>query len=246
MTKLPEWLLKELPEVNEPASIFFKDGQYFAVHPNGEEASFETVDEAYDYIHEKWGLEVVFSETLPEYEGIVSDMMIWGKQSSDGGTRALFSRPDHKKLKSLERDYENFLKLDAEYKNNPQDFRTVYKFVDTHPAFWNRPNKEDPWHWMTYGHCSQHRGQLALETFFNDDGTHYWRIETGQHVEPEYNERYHDYRLDSRGSTVEEAYIHLAHNIFKFFNNDGSKKEDVPHEKPEWVLDIENYFEAKK
>lgn len=238
MPKLPEWLLNELPEPQEPATIEFKNDKYVAISPAQEEIDFKTVDEAYDHAQKEWKLEVVFDTSLPEHTGEFNNSMIWGKKTKNG-VRGLFSSSDEGNFKDLEEDYEEFLKLAEEYNNNPNDFKTVYRFVDTHPAFWNRPNINLPWYWMTEGHCALHNGKLTIEPLFKEDGSYAWVIETGAHVEPEYTDRYHDYKLDSYGSTVEEAYIKLAENIAKFYNVDGTAKKDVPHVKPQWILDVE-------
>lgn len=239
MTKLPEWLLKELPEIKEPAILKYESGQYIALSPENEEAHFNTVDEAYDYATREWNLEVVFDRSLPEHDqSEFNDIMIWGERTKNG-VRGLSSRPDGEKMKKLIEDYENFLKLAEDYKKEPDNFKIVYQFVDSHPAFWNRPNAEIPWSWMTYGHCALHNGKLTAEPLFEEGGTYLWAIETGSHIEPEYTDRYHDYKLDSHGKTIEEAYINLAKNIVKFYNFDGTQKENVPHIKPQWILDVE-------
>lgn len=242
MVNLPEWFLEELPEIQEPALLMYKDNQYFAVSPSKEKIAFSIIDEAYDHIKKSWKLEVDFDESLPEHKK--GRTRIYGSRTTIG-TRLFISSTDSHKIKKFEKDYEYFLNIAEQYKNNPNDFRIVYQFVDTHPAFWSRASKEHPWNWDTYGHCDGHIGKLSLSPIFNKDEeeTYDWIIETGPHVEPDYNERYHDYRLDSHGSTVEEAFINLAMLINKFFNLDGTEKENVEHKKPDWIVEIEKRLE---
>jgi len=242
MTTLPEWLLKELPEIKEPSTLSYENGEYIALSPNGLKKTFNTIDEAYDYAQKEWNSEVELDKSLPEYHE--NSLHVWGKRSNHG-VRILISSSDKKKLKELEEDYEEFLKLAEEYYSNPEDFNIVYRFVDCHPAFWNRHSKEHPWLWSTEGHCALHNGKLTLEPVF-EQGKHSWFIETGSHVETDYNTRYHDYRLDSKGETVEEAFVNLAKLIDKFYNLDGSDKGDVPHIKPQWILNLEKSLEKRK
>lgn len=243
MTKLPEWFLKELPEIEEPATLLYRDGKYVAVAPGGEEKFFETLDESYNYINGQWNLEVEFDKSLPEVEDDEfrsEDLnFVFGKSDEKGSRQLFASNPDARKLASFEETYNEFLKVAEKLGNNPGDFATAYNFVDAHPAFWNRPSKENPWTWMTVGHCSAHNGRLSLDPFFEEDGSYIWKIETGSHVDDDYSGRYYDYRLDSYGKTVEEAYINLAQLIDKFYNNDGTEKEEVPHIKPKWIIDLE-------
>lgn len=242
MAKLPEWLLAELPKPKDPALLAYKDEKYHVVPPHGEEKVFDIIDDAYDYIKKDLQLDVEFDKSLPEYKDYG---LLTGKRTKSG-IRALISFTDDSRLKKLEREYEYFLKIAKEYEDNPNSFEICYKFVNMHPAFWNRPSENNPWQWETYGHCAGHEGRLSLEAFFHEDGTYVWKIETGEHIYPEYNKRYYDYRLDAYGNTVEEAFIDLARLINKFFNVDGTQKEDVPHIKPKWVLEIEKDRKTKK
>lgn len=245
MINLPKWFLEELPEAKEPAVLSYQNNQYIAISPVKEEVAFSTIDEAYDYIQETWKLEIKFDNNLPELKDSLTDLHLSGSRTKYG-IRILSSHTDQRKLEDFEKNYEEFLKIAEDYKADSADFQKAYIFIDRHPAFWNRPKQEHPWFWMTYGHCNLHDGRLSLEPDFKDGKT-YWHIETGAHVEPEYRERYHDYRLDSFGLTVESVFIKVAENISKFYNNDGTQKEDVPHVKPDWILEVEKrLIEAKR
>lgn len=242
MTKLPAWLLAELPDRKAPALLLYKDNKYTSISPDNQEKTFDSIDEAYDYIKKDLELEVEFDESLPEYK---KNGRIRGK-TTENGIRALISFTDDSRLKKLEQEYEYFLEIAKEYSENPNDFEICYNFVNTHPAFWIRPLKRNLWHWETYGHCAGHKGRLTLEPFFHEDGTYLWKIETGEHVYPEYDECYYNYRLDAFGNTVEEAFIESARLINKFFNNDGTQKANIPHNKPQWVLEVEKAQKTKR
>lgn len=98
MTNLPAWLLAELPNPKAPALLIYKDHKYISISPDNQEKTFESIDEAYDYIKKSLGLEVEFDESLPEYK---KNGLIRGKTTKNG-IRALMSFTDDSRMKKLE------------------------------------------------------------------------------------------------------------------------------------------------
>jgi len=226
-SKLPEWLKKELPEPQLPSVISWteEDGYIVFDEIHEETDNFETLEEAYDFTENYLKTEVIFDESIPELNEENNNnfsRMLFGTPDDRGNSRLLFSSPDKQKIEDLEEVYENFLNLAEKYYNNKNDFMTAYDFVDTHPAFWVKllKDKEKTFLWETESHCIK----IWSMPIKNDDNM-FWALETGMHIDPDYVEHYHDWRIDASGSTIEEAYINLAANIDKYYNLDGTEKE---------------------
>jgi len=256
---LPEWLDELLPEMKRPVEMFLDGNMLAARYPNGSvDMLSENIEEAYDKIHGD-GIDILFSDAVydkfarRDQDGETMFRLIT-VPSSDGYTqRLLTSRTDQDRLDSLERDWDDAQEAYREWKNDPDDFFKAYMMVDTHPAFWTRAfpfssadnfwDENSLWSWETSGYCQQ----LWSHPWHDEDGRLYWAIEGGSHVadststwrDEYYNkvqiigvfqEHYHDFRLDAFGDTYEAAIVSFAHNVDKFFNPDGTEREDVEYE----------------
>lgn len=231
--QLPEWLENELPDVKTHGSLSYVDGKYIATSPENDKAEFQTLEEAFDHMQNVFKSETTFNENLPEYEEAMG-MFFTSKKVINNSVRALLSITDTERKATLEETFKSFLNLASKYENNPDEFMTAYYFVDSHPAFWTRNKNEKTWYWNTSGHCNR----MHVSPFKDHDDNMFWEIETGSHVEPKYKEHYHSPKLDSYGSTIEEAYLELASLVFKFYNNDGTAREEVPVPLKDWEIDL--------
>jgi hypothetical protein len=137
-----------------------------------------------------------------------------------------------------------FLRSAKRYLENQDDFVEAWHFITHHPAFWYRPAADrQPFLWSTDdGHHSVWQYPTR-----NDKGEIVVMLEHGSSVEPEHTMHYHDCRLDVWAPTFEEAYIDLAKKTHKFFSLDGEDRPDVPYQKTQLELDLEERLtEVKK
>lgn len=225
--RLPEWLQKELPDPSAPATISYdKDtSTYVLVDDDGTSRSFDNLEKAYDA--ERSAVDVVISEDVPESDDY--GFITVPTHDRHHSVRMLFSRSDDDRVLSLVQEYEAFLQVASEYRDDSENFAKAYSFVSAHPAFWTRGRglgNERAFDWTTYDFNIPH-----FEVALHDNGSHSWFIESGAHVPPDYTEHYHDLRLDVYGETPEACVLELAKKLDKFFNDDGSEKENVEYEK---------------
>lgn len=221
---LPNWLNTAIPSNFTPlATIDVVDAEIVFTLSDG-------VKEVFD-LNDLSGLEkasrgVQFEFTENAKAALSAEFGSVSFPVREGFYGMIFSHTDKDKLELLECEYEEFLKVAKEYESNPNDFYLSYYFVNAHPAFWlkeaARGNTEPSWNWNTSFHCEK------LSHFVNktEDGEIQVILETGGHVEPNYTEHYLDFRLTAKTPTFEQSFIQLAANVDKFFNLDGSERED--------------------
>jgi hypothetical protein len=142
------------------------------------------------------------------------------------GTRLLISFTDDDRISLAKSNYLHFLFKTERYRTNPNDFYTAYSWVRSHPAFWYR-NRADSSYWETG------KDGFWLDISKTKSGDLVYMLEGGAAVEPERTSHYHDMRLDVYAPSFEEAYIQFAALVDKFFNVDGSKRENVSYEPSE-------------
>lgn len=239
-TKLPQWLQEQLPEVTPPSEIAYSNNTYTLTQPNGDTQNFQKLVEAYDYAksHKQ---HVIINPSVPESnkEEAAMGMLTIPCENSDN-RRVLFTSSEIDNLYSLMHKYNNFLKISEAYEKTPQDFMLSYSFIDSHPAFWIKEEHyikdatDKTFHWD-----KNYAQKVWVCPTTDDEGNTVWMLEAGAHIEPEYVDHYHDYRLDVWEPTIEQAYIKLAENVSKFFNTDGTEKENVPYEKSELEITLE-------
>lgn len=235
--KLPNWLLAELPEIQEPARILFENSKFLI---EGEKVSFDFVTEAYDHALtlEKGVIfhDSVFTALAPEDKHIKSFLRI---REDSGYYRFLMSRTDLKSFEVITKEYEMFLALAEKYDADPNNFENSYNFVVKHPALWLKVlpsdltvtlkgpvdsikaiRTEDT---LTFHWAFENSKSLLVEPIFdkvwNNKGL-FWSIEAGEHT-PKYVEHYYNPHLDAFGETIEEAYVVLASKMRYYFTLEG-------------------------
>lgn len=239
MANLPEWLNTLIPEITLPVVLKFSNDKYYAHYPEGQSypdstlsKPFDSFDEAYNSVSVESGFGVTFDSSLPENEHLLFDGLITVPDDS-GNSRAYISSTEQSHLEILENAYNKWLTTVAdEYLKHPSSFLKAYYFVDNHPCFWTRTMhpKENGWHdsWITSGHA-QRLSQFVGYSEESPTGVSF-NIEAGPHISPEYVHHSHDLRLEVYGHSYEDAIVKLAAKIHKFYNLDGTAREDVEYE----------------
>lgn len=237
----------ELPEVDNAKKVHREKLQLIAnsalfcirSFDGSEDETNLTLEEAYEKARtgDRSERNSKFSDRLSEFfdRGM-------GKSSifvpmTNGGSRMFILIPQDSRRSSLEYNYVMFQKYAEAYLKNPTDFELAYTFVDHHPAFWIKEylpkdlahDAETPktFDWKTGSHAMS----LWCVPSFNNGKTT-WMMEAGQHT-PDYRSHYHDFNLDVYAETVEEAFIIMAEKLNKFFNLDGTNREETEDEPSE-------------
>lgn len=253
---LPEWLAAELPEVEPPSVVSMAGEKIRVTTPDGEYEDYDSLQETYDASRQ---LKLIIEDEV--YRAYDQEPNSFGLffSTSKHFSSALLSLTDADRLRVLESAYEHSLRCHIRYQADPASFYNAYHFVDAHPAFWHRHAEwaeRFPWDWETAGHCAR-VSQYVMKVEKEEDNPEAYpqgyviALETGCHVEtvdphfprPAYTSHYHDYKLDVYELTFELAFIELARLVDKFFYIDGTKKEDVDHVKPAWIVELEYRME---
>lgn len=189
--------------------------------------TFASLEAGYDYVKNELQGDVQFTGDVEEAFGKENTMLMTVPSVHNGRTytRMLISHTDRDSEYLQKNDYLGFLRTNLEYEKNPNDFYTAWLWLDSHPAFWFR-DKKDSTDWVT-------RSISKVEVMLtkDDNGNTVVMLEHGAAVKPERVMHYHDLRLDVYAATYEEAIVKLAALVNKFFNYDGSEKENVEYVK---------------
>jgi hypothetical protein len=204
------------PEGPSPFVVYVKDDQGV---PFNDGQPFLNLSSAYDAIKEVKG-DCVFSGDLD-----VAKIKRAGGMVMENN-RLLLSITDEEKIGLVKHDYLTWLFLTEEYRKNPNDFLHAFRWVRSHPAFWSRSTPESHY-WET------NYSDFWFEVSRSETGELVYMLEAGSAVEPERTSHYHDLRLDVYAPSFEEAYIKLASLVDKFFNIDGSERQNVAYEPSE-------------
>lgn len=211
---------------------------------------FELPSLAYRYIQKTLKGKAFFSKEDVESAGEMMGGIFLETQKLEGNVEntkpLLISHDVIDRVEFLKAEYAYFLKLDMEYKNNPENWALAYKWVETHPAFWHRL-ESNPNNWeiqsgwkacYTNVYYDEVRGEHTvtfehgpyvdeLEFFLDDD------------VEQPTLSRVvssHDTRLDIAAASFEEAYVAFAKAVAQNFDNHGN---DIGEKNDEELTDEE-------
>lgn len=246
---LPEWLRNILPSVKTPYMVDYNVNQstYVIKNPSREIASeHDTLVDAYEAAHDlnsqdedSGGLDI--TDSVPEVrDNKFGRKMLSVPTENSNFLRALMFITDAERLDMLKYDYYSWLRNSlVDFENDPEGFLTSYYFLDGHPCFWTHDNilgsDDFTFSWKTEGHVLDIWHHPTLD----DNGNLVFRMETGDHVEPDYTSHYHDLRLDVYSDSYENAIIEMAAKVHKFFAPDGSERENVEYEKSDLELTLE-------
>lgn len=248
---LPEWLAKELPVPIAPHTLdFTEDGNGFMLElTTGRliELKGDTLAEAHDEARAMDLGDFIFSKKIlkKHKKKALSSTMISVPSGTKGFTRMLGMSTDDARLNSLKSAYAAFLKHDENWRNSP-NFYNSYFWLDAHPAFWTRMDWKtfNPWAWNTDDFMGFHNG-VRLYVYKSKKGKVSFQFEMGEHVSESqewdednncyiltgaYKNHYFDPRLTVTAKTFEKAVIKAAKRLDKFYNTDGTAKENVDYE----------------
>ena len=248
--KLPDWLLENIPETQEPAILSLREDKLVVTYPDNTETIHNTLKEVQHQTHKIKSTDIKITPEVYWRFGEGKEQGLLSFKSSEHFYGMLFSYSDQDRFDRLKDSLQVALDNEKLYLENPTDFFAAYHFIDTHPAFWTVQGELPSWHWSTEGHCQKVSHWVYKD---EDDGRLRICLETGSHVNKAsdsvkiYQEHYHDYRLDVYADSFEQAFIQLAELLYKFFDNHGIERPDVEHLKPQWVLELEQQVvECKK
>jgi len=194
---------------------------------------YTDIVKAYDYVGNILKGDVVFSGDLKAITGSDRNSLVTVPTKDTNGRefhRLLLSHTDDDEIYLAKSSYLYWLESTLAYEANPNDFMTAWYWVDSHPAFWSR-YKEGSNDWSMNNNSNVWVGVTAKDT-----GETVIMLETGAAIEPARTSHYHDLRLDVYAPTYEEAFVKLAALVHKFFDIDGSERENVSYEKSKLEL----------
>ena len=211
-----------------PVYVIKDNGKYFYVEgiPSQE---FKLVSEVEEYILKTLKGEVSFnsSELSRAEPDISEDEAIEGVILEKATKRMIVSHTSQDTINTLKADYYDFLELDREYSENPEDWVIAYSWVASHPAFYHR-HKPDVTFW---NFCDGWESKWE-SVYRSEDGETLVFIEHGPFLGTERVRSTHDPRLDSSGKNFEEAYVNFAKKVSKYYDLLGEDrnfgKEDAP------------------
>lgn len=227
---LPNWLIKVLPEDREPYILTYKNGKYLvSIKGITLKKTFQSLVESYDYIKSENNVSIKFDKSLPEYnENFWGTLLLIPKDKPDTkhGKRALISFLDSEHKKILESEYSRFLEYSDKYNKDSKDFFIAYSFITLHPMFWVATD-DTFLHWKTFN-------KIDVDFIKNENNEVKCFVEAGPHIDPSFeSEHAKAYRLLSidsnllvEGKTYEETILKLAKKIKKYYNYDGTVKNN--------------------
>lgn len=239
MATFPSWLAESIPDPQEHFVISYKDGQYISKPPGNDESTYTYHDCLDDAYYASNGTNVHIDSSVPGNES-GDEIFFSGKKTEHNTVPMFFSLTEQDCIDALARTLQSFINIEVkDYREDPSDFMNAYDFIDRHPAFWTKMTPHDAENktldWNTAGYASK---IWAVPSRLKD-GRIGWMMEGGSHVGPEYVSHYHDLRLDVYGDSIEDCYIQLAAKLDKFFDIDGSERENVDYKKSELELVLE-------
>ena len=268
--KVPAWLDELLPDVGTPALFGIENGEYFLsqsnVIPNTAYSTMSTTNLGEDLAGaynkaRKITPDFVFSEEVLEQNETLGNSVL--VPAEDGMLQWCGSFTDRDRLGLIEYVWHNFQKLDLQWRRKP-NFLNSYNWLNGHPAFWVRASNHfdktiNPWEWKTNGFLRD--GKAVHLDVMEHDGDAVFAFEAGAHV-PDgrewiaednthiiitgvYQTHYRDLRMDVYADSYEDGIIKLAVLVDKFFNIDGSEKENVEYEKSQEELKLEQIIEER-
>lgn len=224
--ELPAWFSAELPEPEPTVTITYKNKLF---HLSTETTSFTTIIAAYDYARSLDNTGIIFDPSINKHGGKLSgEMFFCAREANTSTSRLLMAQTTQSRLQMLKYEYAVWTKeTHPTWLKNQNDWVEAYNWLQHHPAFWYRNTEDKTFNW------GMDEGLKSVWQFAYRDKkkNSYVGMEHGTHVEPEYKYHYHDVRLDVTAKTFEKAYILLAKKVNKFFNPDGTERENVSYKK---------------
>lgn len=231
---LPSWM--DFPIPQSPIFTIRQEAENFVIVETGEK--FDNLVTAYDHVKDTLKGDVVFDNiTQGNLEQIGGSIFM---PIEDGiSARMLISHTDLDTIMLTKYRYYDFLKLDQRYHENVEDWVVAYSWLQSHPAFYHRQEeyKND---WITDNGLKG----MWVDVYRDRKGNPVVGFEHGEWLEDDRTGvACHNYKLDSYGSTFEEAYIALAKKVDTHFDVEGNSK-NVDVEPPEYLKVAYDRLEA--
>jgi len=255
VVKLPGWLLKELPEVLQPAKLDWvaTENSYVLRFPEGRIEYLDSdILEAQKHANVDFKItKRAINKALEQYPGSKNHFGFLSIKNPGGGYYTMVgSMTDAHRMHILLNDYLYAQEAYQTWLKEPDTFINAWRMLDRHPAFWIRDFKKlyyepirrsDLWDWRASGLCQD----LYIEPYASKNGKVQITIEAGSHVESVqnwinhqeiqidgyYEDHYHDVRLNTAAKTYEKAIIRLAKKVDKYFDNKGTERRSVKNQK---------------
>lgn len=245
MKSLPEWLESYLPTLRTPYRVAY-DGVFRVVDDNGDVVFVaDDLDSAYSHANEIAGRHnVVLDNSLNHPTLIEEGFIVWDGDSEDEphimmitapveesegsrqGTQRMYMSSSDTDLKEiLVSDYEEAIKAEQSYLENPEDVLLAHNYIDLHPSMWTRlKESDDRFQWSTSSAVSN----LQLSIYRSDDSDTgvMVEIEGGDHVaDDDYRSTYLNLALTAYGESWEKAIVNFAGNLYRDYHIDGTMKD---------------------
>ncbi len=205
-------------------------------------ATYEKTSEdailAYDFVSKVLDGDVKFFGDF----SVIDNVKYLGKKSltirRDGksSSRLLLSHTSQDDEHHIKSNYIGFLRTVETYLTDPDNFLSSWDFINLHPALWHRWDAKKDTSWVTDNGVAK----MWIQPTLNENGVLVFMMEAGAAVAPERTSHYHDLRLDVWGSSYEDGIVQTAALLHKFFNVDGSEKENVEYEKSELEMILDD------
>ncbi len=223
---LPTWMTFPVPTT--PVYTVKQTGKTFIIVETKEK--FNDITTAYDHVQNNLKGDVVFEDLAKDdanpYTGIYFVPPAEGANSS----RMLISHTDRDSLALIKYHYYEFLKLDARYHENVEDWVKAYSWLQGHPAFYHRREE-----FMNDWIMDNGLKGMWVDVERDRKGNSIVSLEHGEWLnEDRTGGPCHNFKLDSYGSTFEEAYIALAKNVDTHFDVDGNSR-NIDVELPDYL-----------
>lgn len=245
MKSLPEWLESYLPTLRTPYRIAY-DGAFSVVNDNGDVVFVaDDLDSAYSHANEIAGRHnVVLDNSLNHPTLIEEGFIVWDgdsenephimmitapveeREGSRQGTQRMYMSSSDTDLKEiLVSDYQEAIKAEQSYLENPEDVLLAHNYIDLHPSMWTRlKESDDRFRWSTSSAVSN----LQLSIYRSGDSATgvMVEIEGGDHVaDDDYRSTYLNLALTAYEESWEKAIVNFAGNLYRDYHIDGTMKD---------------------
>jgi hypothetical protein len=212
--ELPAWL--SLPEFRPVYTLQYKDNKFLVEDDQGGEVGqYKTAEAAYDE-NSSENFTWTFDDSLSATGSLMdSGLYFCSSQDKHPSERALISSTDQTLLKLLKSEYMFWAEvIYPSWKSDKSNTAKSFNMLKYHPLFW-RKNTFNGFVW------SVSNGTDSIELMATESKFY---AELGAHVEPEFTEFYHDYRLDTMADSFDELYVILAAKVDKYFTLAGIER----------------------
>jgi hypothetical protein len=133
--KLPNWLLENIPAIQEPAILSLREDKLVVTYPDNTETIHNTLKEVQHQTHKIKSIDIKILPEVYRRFGEGKEQGLLSFKSSEHFYGMLLSYSDQDRFDRLKDSLQVALDNEKLYLENPTDFFVAYHFIDTHPAF---------------------------------------------------------------------------------------------------------------